>query len=254
MSKPAHIVLDIETLGTGHKCIVTHIGAVKFDPFDPDVPEQYFYKQLDYMQQQKAGRVLDVPTFIWWTQQNEGARNEHKNVGEDVQLSLEAFKEFCGTNCIIWGNGNVFDNAIVRNLCADFNVQYPTDYKRDLDFRTVVLLAQQKNNEFKVEHPAEMVSHHALEDAKNEARNFRRAVELLGLVKQSTPEDLDETQLYERCRVLGAEICKLNPDKQVTVTKWIRDNFNGARLAELDKDNLLKTYQYLKTERAKITT
>ena len=44
-----HIMLDIETFGTGPDAVITHIGAVKFDPNakqDKFTAKEKFYKLI----------------------------------------------------------------------------------------------------------------------------------------------------------------------------------------------------------------
>jgi hypothetical protein len=102
--------------------------------------ERSFYDRLDTDQQSDKGRSVSDSTLKWWNDQSDEARKVFEETPEDVKLALKRFVKFCKGGRRIWGNGNMFDNAIVRSLCKDFDVEYPVGYWNDLDVRTLTRL------------------------------------------------------------------------------------------------------------------
>ena len=70
-----HIMLDLETMGTGPNAAITAIGAVKFDPDKGEIVETFYFK-VNLESSVKQGGVIDASTVIWWLGQNEEARAE----------------------------------------------------------------------------------------------------------------------------------------------------------------------------------
>jgi hypothetical protein len=139
-------MLDIETLGTEERTKVLSIGAVRFrlevvdDIRSIKKEGRGFYSRLDEEDQALLGRTEDADTVAWWKDQGKAAQKVFKEKREPVKEALDRFIEFCSGVKRIWGNGNMFDNAIVRSLCDDYDVIYPVNYWRDLDVRTLTYL------------------------------------------------------------------------------------------------------------------
>lgn len=139
-----HIMLDIETLGTGSNSLVLSIGAVEFN-LAGDTFRQ-FQITLPVLEQIINPTVeLDMDTIKWWKTQSEEAKKSllNKKPSKTVKEGLIAFYDFIKTfeNPVIWGNGCTFDNVIMRNLFKSFNLHFPTPYYADMDVRTIVQLA-----------------------------------------------------------------------------------------------------------------
>lgn len=140
------IMVDIETLGTKQNAVVLSIGAVRFrmgvqDDVDTIMDgDRNFYARLDTDEQELRGRTTDEDTLAWWKRRSSQARNVLTETGEPVQSVLARFTIFCADAKRMWGNGNMFDNAIIRSLYDDYNQDYPIPYWRDLDMRTLTWL------------------------------------------------------------------------------------------------------------------
>ncbi len=159
------VMIDLETLGVRNSAIILSIGAVKFDPFTNELDEE-FHVRLNLDDQEKAGRYAESSTVVWWMQQSEQARQNLLNMNPiHVISALGMLSTFCAKTNGVWGNGTMFDNALVLSLAESFGHPRPWSYKLDRCFRTF------KNVFFNVQEPERQgVFHDALDDAKHQAR------------------------------------------------------------------------------------
>lgn len=175
-----HIMLDLETLDTATSAAVLSIGAVVFDPYTNTLGDR-FYVELteDIDSQQKRGRTISGDTVIWWMQQGAQAKSvfvtaPHKPVGRTNTVgALSRFSDFVAANggryAEIWGNGVLFDNAILGSLYDSFGVDRPWSFSRDRCYRTM------KNIGVGPRRPQvrEGVHHNALDDAVTQATHLQ---------------------------------------------------------------------------------
>lgn len=70
---------------------------------------------------------------------------------------------------MIWGNGATFDNMILRNAYLATGQRQPWNFRDDVCFRTVKYL-------FPLKKEFQGVRHHALDDARNQAKYLIKAV------------------------------------------------------------------------------
>lgn len=160
------VMLDLETLGTRENAVVVSMGAVLFnledqDAFDDLDNNRCFYAVLDLRDQSAKGRTINTDTVAWWMQQGPLAREVFTVPGVDVRQVLAKFADFCRGREAIWGNGNMFDNAITRSLYATYGVPYPVNFRNDLDLRTLKRLSG--TTSYVV---PSGIAHNALDDAK----------------------------------------------------------------------------------------
>ena len=177
------VVVDLETLGTGDDAQVVSIGAVRIRLDGRDdletirEPARCFYRVLDRVDQMRRGRSINADTQEWWDSQSEEAREVFDEPGEDPTVVLEDFAEYCGGAKRMWGNGNMFDNAILRSLFNDYEMEYPFKFWSDLDMRTLTYLwnkltgwvSKGKRPDIHVG-----VAHNALDDAQTEALQMQK--------------------------------------------------------------------------------
>jgi exodeoxyribonuclease VIII len=171
------VMVDLETLGTSTDSQVISIGAVRFrlDTVD-DIesitdPGRSFYVRLDEYDQEAKGRTSDPGTVEWWSNQSAEARQVFNEDREPTSGALKSFLKFCRGAKRVWGNGNMFDNAIVRSLCDDYDLEYPVPYHRDLDVRTLTYLWNLVTNwGSKGKRPEILLGeeHNALDDARRQ--------------------------------------------------------------------------------------
>ena len=176
------VMLDIETLGTGIHSLVVSIGAVRFrldstDDLDTIRDDaRSFYAVLDTEDQRYRGRVDDPDTLAWWTKQSDEARQVLTDPSEDTAGALERFSEFCRGVKRIWGNGNTFDNAIIRDLYRTYEQDYPVDFWADLDMRTLKYLWNKLTNWRSKNEPKIRIGehHNALDDARSQVLQIQQ--------------------------------------------------------------------------------
>lgn len=191
-SQVSHFSLDIETIGTGPRAGILSIGCVHFHP-DPDTLRQEridardeFYVNLDIEEQFNKGwcDTSDISALAWWMVQNETARTALFANYQDVVSALGSFSAWlqglrCGAeNAYLWGNGNMFDNVILRNLYKSAGQEYPVHWKNDMDLRTLRLTADSLGYPYE-EPELEGTHHNALDDAKYQARVIQSLMEAL---------------------------------------------------------------------------
>ena len=159
-----NIMLDLETMGTSSNAAIIAIGAVRFDTAVRDK----FYCTIDLSDCVKNGLEMDPDTVMWWMRQSDDARKQFENPDHDLAAALGAFRQWSGTDPIIWGNGADFDNAILANAYRKIEQQPPWNFWNNRCYRTVKNL----NPEIKIERIG--THHNALDDAESQARHLLR--------------------------------------------------------------------------------
>lgn len=171
------VMVDLETMGTESGTQVISLGAVRFRMGSMDdvrtimAPARAFYARLGLDEQGDRGRTVNADTAAWWENQSDAARAVFDEEEEDVAHVLKSFSRFCKGSKRIWGNGNMFDNAIVRDLYNDYGQDYPVGYWQDLDVRTITYLWNFLTNwKSKGKRPTIVLGeeHNALDDARRQ--------------------------------------------------------------------------------------
>ena len=168
-------MLDIETLDTASSAVVLSIGAVAFSLVGNDNEDSLrerrrcFYAPLKIQIQLDMGRTINESTLQWWMQQSDQARTVFTEPRGTVLNALLGLNRFCETNGIkyMWGNGNTFDNVVVRSLYQDSSIpgRYPIDFRSDMDLRTYRLAAgSPAHKDMNIQRIG--THHNALDDAK----------------------------------------------------------------------------------------
>jgi hypothetical protein len=208
--------LDIETLGTVNNSVVLSCGLVGFNMKGKDTPESLLDKSnlghsvfkclFNVESQQRRGRRIDASTVLWWQTQSKEAQlavqgaymsqPTMQHADDQVIGGLKQIREIIeksGFDCRIWGNGNMFDNTIMRSLFASYGEKYPTSFRHDLDMRTMAYLYQQKTgkNDLPWYESKALVAHNALHDAAAQALCMQRMYAELNANVTSSPLGLD---------------------------------------------------------------
>lgn len=138
------VMLDLETLGTRPDCAIMTLGAVKFNPFDPDSePGPGIYLRMDIEEQLALGRTVDDSTIEWWAKQDPRVRTEAWEGGDrsninDLKRELNRF--LVGVEDI-WCQGPVFDIAILEDLYRSQKWGFPWYFWQIRDSRTLFKIA-----------------------------------------------------------------------------------------------------------------
>lgn len=176
------VVVDLETLSTETDAVVLSIGAVRIHPRSHDragyfSEDRVFYARLDEEEQEENGRDVSEETVAWWKAQSKEARKVFKEKREPVLSCLTRFANFCKGARRIWGNSNMFDNAILRDLYEEYELEYPVPFRKDLDLRTALWIWRETFPHMKGRLPDDNeveYNHTALDDAKAEALGLQQ--------------------------------------------------------------------------------
>ena len=184
INEARHISLDIETLATSENAVVTSIGVCLFDPEKLEIRNNPWHKiqwnisEEGIQDQIDKGREINYSTITWWLKQSKEAIDKTFFVekSRSIEDALYEFKKFCSetvsgvpvepSKVYIWGNGNMFDNCIMRSLFKTYGIEYPCSYRNDLDLRTIKWLMGK--NLPKIE--KEGTGHNAVDDAVFQAK------------------------------------------------------------------------------------
>jgi hypothetical protein len=155
-----HIMLDLETMGTDPGCIALSIGACLFDR---EGILDRFYTKLDFVESSKAGFTIDPKTVKWWLEQADEARREVFKDPVLPSIAMDSFKHWLpNANYFVWGNGAMFDNAIIKPYFIAAHGEVPWTHRHDKCYRTIA-------SSFSDEIEREGIHHQALDDACSQA-------------------------------------------------------------------------------------
>jgi hypothetical protein len=166
---PCHIMLDLETWGTGNKATIVSIGACKFDA---DNIIDAFHVGVDPESCAALGLEVDAGTILWWMdpQQREALDAWLQLERVDLASALVGFDLWCKSEpgvIAMWGNGSTFDNVILRSAFAAAGLEYPVKFWQDACYRT------KKNEAPDVQMVREGQHHKALDDAISQAKHLQ---------------------------------------------------------------------------------
>lgn len=164
------VMLDLETMGTRPNAPIVAIGAVRFDTGTGELGDE-FYETVDLASAINAGAVMEPDTVLWWMKQSATARKAVTRPGKHIARALTNFSYWLNKNnpvgdSRIWGNGASFDNALLAEAFKRNGWIVPWKFWNDRCYRTVA--AEHPD----IERPKPAIAHHALEDAKAQARHM----------------------------------------------------------------------------------
>lgn len=173
----AHVMVDLETMGTGPDAPIVSIGAAFFDPKTGNTGES-FYKVIKLESAMDWGAVPDASTIVWWLKQSPEARSA---IVMDDAIPLDdallQFSDFICENSLnsssavqVWGNGATFDNVLLRRSYNRCGISCPWKFTNDRDVRTIVAMGEAVNCTPRYEIPFEGDMHNALADALHQIK------------------------------------------------------------------------------------
>lgn len=161
------IMLDLETLGTTHDHTILTLGAVMFDPFEPNKFSEELYLRLDVDEQIARGRKVNQSTIDWWANQSPEVRDEAFSEDDRVSINtmIKSLNRLCAKapGCDIWAQGPVFDLAFLEDIYRQYEQPTPWHYWQIKDSRTIFQLFGDPRDR----NAAGL--HNALEDCKSQA-------------------------------------------------------------------------------------
>jgi len=183
MINATHFVIDLETMGNGPRAPIASIGAVCVAK--GEIVDQ-FYIRVSLESSMSWELEPDASTIQWWMQQSEEARREVSDTKTacPLPLALTALYDWMKPHAtpdeaIVWGNGSSFDNVILRSSHEAVDQPLPWHFRNDRDLRTLLALYPAAKNvgEF------EGIKHHALHDARHEAKQLIKALDMHHMIK-----------------------------------------------------------------------
>lgn len=159
--QPERLMVDIETLGLEPGSAILSIGAVRFD--ERGLGEE-FHREIDVRTCDDAGLSIDLETLDWHLVECSTFSERTLTDGVDLATALRDFYTFAETADEFWANSPKFDATLLEAAGEPFGVSMPWEFYELRDVRTVKELPGVE------EPPFEGTEHHALDDAKHQAR------------------------------------------------------------------------------------
>ena len=166
MIQQNHLMIDVETMGTGPMAPIIQIGAVLFDNFTGEERAAYC-ASLDLTELTDVwGRECDPSTVEWWSTQNQDILNHIRATARPVK---EVWAEFSAglaaagveKNTPIWSHAT-FDFPLVNTHLNMVGLK-PLYYRAARDIRTLVDLA---DLDLKAYNWGKEKTHNALDDCR----------------------------------------------------------------------------------------
>lgn len=162
----AHLMIDIETLGTTPDALILTVAAQSFDPVGDGYYNQSYYARVDFDSQ--IDRKIEDGTLQWWATQNSMAREEAFSEADRKPLDqvLDELGKLIWQSSAIWANGPTFDMTILEHAYKSYKKPLPWQYYRVRDARTVYMLRPETSalTNARVTPTNRPASHHALDD------------------------------------------------------------------------------------------
>ena len=165
------VMIDLETMGTGHLAPIVAIGAVLFDIEAGAIGER-FYTAVDLASAVENGAVIYPGTVLWWLKQGDEARAAISTANAmHINVALMQFsgwiRDHSNHDTVrVWGNGASFDNPILAQAYRAAGMPQPWRYFNDRCYRTVKAMHPHVPMERQGTH------HNALDDAESQARHL----------------------------------------------------------------------------------
>ncbi|WP_313135628.1 3'-5' exonuclease [Stutzerimonas nitrititolerans] len=176
MINATHYIIDLETMGKGSNAAIAAIGCVEIigGTFSREI-----YRRVELSNSMSAGGITDADTIQWWLRQSAAARAEVDgtqpaellfNVLGELRVFMTSMAH--AHEILVWGNGATFDNVILSNAYAAYGMERPWAYWNDRDLRTLLALYPAAKAL-----PFTGTKHHALDDARHEAKQLIAALQ-----------------------------------------------------------------------------
>lgn len=158
------VMIDLETAGTTADCPILQIGAVPFTRTG-EILDDVFEAKVSLASNILYGRHAQAATLEWWDKQDATIKEQVFSGTRDLKDMLLEFAEYLRHfDAVIrpWGNGSLFDIAILESAFTACGVPVPWKYSSVRDYRTLLDVASLKP-------PYAAGAHDALVDAKHQA-------------------------------------------------------------------------------------
>lgn len=161
-----NVMKDLETWGTRPGSALRSIGAVTFDPFDPEAGGETFYRNIDDESQLAAGLVKSESTIKWWQNVPVAAQKVLTKDQRPLQEVVDEFHAWFNKHkgLWIWSQGANFDTVLWECAAMAVGRSVPWRFSNVRDTRTAYEMGR-----LEVYKMARKGTHHnALDDAKHQ--------------------------------------------------------------------------------------
>ncbi|MBU5341267.1 3'-5' exonuclease [Caldifermentibacillus hisashii] len=174
------IMVDIETLGNKIDSTIIQISAVSFNLQTGSIYETF--NEVADISKNESEISVTGSTLQWWVNTNTELFAKLLTGGmcssEDVLRHFHRWLsgEISSAKYVyLWGNGILFDNAMIRQQFESIGLNYPIFYRNDRDVRTILELASIKLGKSEKElreevYDNELVAHDAFNDVANQVK------------------------------------------------------------------------------------
>lgn len=140
MKKFKHLMVDMETLGTGSMAVICSIAAIPFDPYTGETGEPYV-RNIDIQSCLDAGLQVEGSTIYWWLQQTKEAQVKLLMDPRPVQLVLKELHDFIYLNTFsadvkVWAKGPSFDLSKLADAYRACKINIPWHHSNERCVRT----------------------------------------------------------------------------------------------------------------------
>ena len=176
-----HIMLDLETVGTGDGAGIMQIGAVVFDA--SGVSTSYRFK-ADIDPGSPGFGETETGTLLWWLKQDPQAIASvfHADDRSELEETLVSFSAWMKGHAHsgVWACGPNFDCRLLNQAYARVGVSSPLRYGRERCFRTLRGIGEGLGL---AQPPFDGVVHDALADAVFQATYASTVLSALSEIK-----------------------------------------------------------------------
>lgn len=162
-----HLMIDIETLGTGPDAVVLSCAMIPFGATVDELGKPVKFG-ISKDEQIEVGRVIDASTAVWWMKQAPAAIAVMAEMQENAVPLSRARGIIAETINLgyegIWANDPDFDCTILRSLCPD--IKWPFWMNRSV--RTAKMIAQ--NSDIDLSHIVNPNAHDPEQDCYTQIR------------------------------------------------------------------------------------
>lgn len=200
-----HYMIDIETFGTTPGSVIWQIGVCEFNPAG-DYISAGIRISIDPQDCLNAGLKMDWAAVHYWMTQESAAREALPVPGTGFLLKTALVKlaNFLAPGCHVWGNGSIFDIALLEHAYRLLGLKIPWHFRNIMDVRTVAMLCDERQLE--VERTPSLIPHDGLSDAHAQAKWVQDMYKALNKAPVSVKYSLDEIEsMKERADKLERE-------------------------------------------------
>lgn len=187
----AHLMIDLETLGTHPDSVILTIGAQVFDPSPTcvgwiesplwdQISERYYTSFLNLRidvdsQISQWDRKTDEHTIRWWGNQSPEAQEEAMGLDGRIPLenALDKLIEIAQLCSHVWSKGPTFDIVMLENAIEQTGRRIPWKFWNVRDARTVYGLCPTLDTRLN--------GHIALDDCRNQIVLLQEAFRMLNI-------------------------------------------------------------------------